>query len=110
MEFEENTAFFYDYSWDYLKSVMPMNELQRVFQIYDTILEPDFLHSYIEIVGALMKTNWNLVEASQLLFMHKNTLVYRYNKLKERLNINPIVSSCDRYFVEAFYMYLNKKI
>ena len=110
VEFEENTAFFYDYSWDYLKSVMPMNELQRVFQIYDTILEPDFLHSYIEIVGALMKTNWNLVEASQLLFMHKNTLVYRYNKLKERLNINPIVSSCDRYFVEAFYMYLNKKI
>lgn len=103
------SAFFYDFSWEYMKSVMPMNELQRMFHVYESILEPDFLRSFMEIVGALMKTNWNLVEASKSLFMHKNTLVYRYNKLKERLAINPIVSASDRFFAEAFYMYLDKK-
>lgn len=102
-------AFFYDFSGAYLQSVMPMNELQRMFHVYENILDQNFRNSYVEIIGALMKTNWNLVEAARALFMHKNTLVYRYNKLKERLNINPILSASDRCFVEAFYMYLDKK-
>lgn len=102
-------AFFYDFSGAYLKSVMPMNELQSMFHVYENILEQKFRNSYVEIIGALIKTNWNLVDASRELFMHKNTLVYRYNKLKERLNINPILSASDRFFVEAFYIYLDKK-
>lgn len=103
------SAFFYDFSGIYLQSVMPMNELQRMFHVYENSLDQNFRRSYVEIIGALVKTNWNLVEASRELFMHKNTLVYRYNKLKERLNINPIMSSSDRCFAEAFYIYLDKK-
>ncbi|MCB6611101.1 sugar diacid recognition domain-containing protein [[Clostridium] symbiosum] len=102
-------VFFYDFSGIYLQSVMPMNELQRMFHVFDNVLDSDFRQSYLEIIGALIKTNWNLVEAARELFMHKNTLVYRYNKLKDRLDVNPIVSSSDRCFVEAFYVYLIKK-
>lgn len=104
-----NFAFFYDFSGLYLQSVMPMNEMQRMFHVYEKNLEDNFVQSYLEIIGVLMKTNWNLAEASRELFMHKNTLLYRYNKIKDRLNVNPIVSSSDRCFVEAFYNFLNRR-
>ncbi|HBE86333.1 MAG TPA: hypothetical protein DDW53_14450 [Lachnoclostridium sp.] len=63
----------------------------------------------MEIAGALIKTNYNLVTASKELFVHKNTLLYRYNKVKDILNINPIESSSDRFFLEAFYSFLRKE-
>lgn len=102
-------AFFYDYSGKYLRKIMPMNELQRMFNIYEKQMSKEFLHIYIEIVGALIQSNYNLVSAAKLLFMHKNTLVYRYNKIKDVMNVDPIASSSDRFLVESFYCYLRKE-
>lgn len=102
-------AFFYDFSDSYLRSTIPMSEMQRVFHIYETNLEGEFKESYLEIIGILMQTNWNLAETARALFMHKNTLLYHYNKIKDKLNVNPIVSSADRNFLEAFYYYLKIK-
>ncbi len=68
-----------------------------------------FIKTFMEIAGALIKTNYNLVTASKELFVHKNTLLYRYNKIKDTLNINPIESSADRFFLEAFYSFLRRE-
>lgn len=106
---DSTAAFFYDYSEKYLRKITPMNELQRMFNIYGKQLDKEFLHIYIEIIGALIQSNYNLVSAAKLLFMHKNTLVYRYNKIKDAMNVDPIASSADRFFVEAFYCYLRKE-
>lgn len=103
------SAFFYDYVGMYQRAVMPMNELQRIFNVYENTLGEDFKKSYVEIIGMLMETNFNLAEAAKRLFMHKNTLVYRYNKIRDALNANPMVSSSDRYYMEAFYNYLRRK-
>ena len=89
---------------------MPVNELQRMFHVYENILDNEFKQTYIEIVGILMQCNWNLAEGARGLFMHKNTLLYRYNKIKNRLNVNPMELSGDRYFMEYFYTYLKRKI
>jgi carbohydrate diacid regulator len=59
-----------------------------------------------EIAGALEDTNYNLTEASARLFLHKNTLVYRYNRMKDILGIDPMTSPEDRKFVELLYNYL----
>lgn len=101
--------FFYDFCGDYLRTTVPINEQQRIFHVYETILEKEFKQSYVEIVGVLMRNNWNLAEGARELFMHKNTLLYRYNKIKSRLNVNPMGSSRDRYFMEYFFNYLNRK-
>lgn len=106
---EERGLFFYDYSGAYVRSVTPMNELQRMFNVYEKQLDEEFKRSYLEITGMLMETNYNLAAAAKALFMHKNTLVYRYNKIKDTLNVNPIVSSADRYFMETFYNYLRRE-
>jgi carbohydrate diacid regulator len=43
-----------------------------------------------------------------LLYIHKNTLVYRYGQLKELLGIDPVASSRDRAFLGGFYLYLSR--
>lgn len=106
---DSTSAFFYDYAGQYLRSVMPMNELQRMFNVFEKMLGEDFKKSYLEITGMLMETNFNLAEAAKRLYMHKNTLVYRYNKIKDVLNVNPMVSASDRYYMEAFYNYLRRE-
>ena len=102
-------AFFYDYTREYLQQIIPMKELQHVFYpcLID-IMDELSKNSFTAIIDALIRSNWNFNEAARKLFMHKNTLVYKYNKIKYILNINPVVSSEDRSFVEALFYYLNK--
>lgn len=109
VETESTSAFFYDYAGDYIQKIIPMNELQRMFNIYERELDEEFKREYLEIAGALIACNYNLVSAAKKLFMHKNTLLYHYNKIKDVLNVNPIASGQDRIFMEAFYTYLRKE-
>ena len=38
-----------------------------------------------------------------MLHIHKNTLVYRLDKIREVLNMNPLVNNTEREFMECFY-------
>lgn len=104
-----SAAFFYDHTGNYVRSIVPVNELQRIFNIYEKELSEEFKKTFMEIAGVLIKTNYNLVTSSKELFMHKNTLLYRYNKVKDTLNINPMESSADRFFLETFYCFLKRE-
>ena len=44
-----------------------------------------------------------------MLHVHKNTLVYRLDKIREILNMNPLAKNSDREFMECFYYYLLRK-
>lgn len=103
-----HAVFFYDHVGGYLLANMPRRELQGIFYYHEKNIPPDKLESCREMIAALMRTNYNFAKAAQLLFIHKNTLVYRYNRLKEALNIDPLRSASDRFFLEAFYAYLNR--
>ena len=105
----DSAAFFYDHTGNYVRSIVPVNELQWMFNVYERELSEGFIKTFMEIAGALIKTNYNLVTASKELFVHKNTLLYRYNKVKDIFNINPLESSADRFFMEAFYTFLRKE-
>ena len=105
---QKRLFFFYDYINRYMQELIPMNELQKMFNVYEKNLDPSFLNSFKELIGTLIECNYNFVTASKQLFVHKNTLVYRYNKIKDVFNINPVDSSQDRAFLEAFYTYLIK--
>ena len=58
---------------------------------------------FIETVGALIETNFNLTEAAKKLYIHKNTMMYRYNKLKDMLDMDPIRAAADRTFLILLY-------
>ena len=65
--------------------------------------------NYMETMGALIDKDYNLSKASTMLHIHKNTLVYRLDKIREALNMNPLLYNVDREFMECFYYYLKRK-
>ena len=105
----ECPAFFQDHIGEYLQSTVPMKELHRIYNFYEKNIPSDKREMILEMVGALMKTNFNFPRAAELLYIHKNTLAYRYGQLKELLEIDPVVSAEDRAFLGGFYLYLKRR-
>ncbi len=100
---EDRVRFFYDHTQEYFYSVLPREELHRVFFQYSRQLQREDRKQFIEAVGALIETNFNLTEAAKRLYIHKNTMLYRYNKLKDMLDIDPIRVAADRTFLILLY-------
>lgn len=101
---------FYDHSGAYLLSRIPGSELQSVFRIYTEGAKKEKLLQYYQTGSALLDTNFRFQEAADLLFIHKNTLVYRYQSLKSFLAIDPMAHAEDRSFLQMFCEYLRKTI
>ena len=100
---EDRVRFFYDHTQEYFYSVLPREELHRVFFQYSRQLQREDRKQFIEAVGALIETNFNLTEAAKRLYIHKNTMLYRYNKFKDMLDIDPIRAAADRTFLILLY-------
>ena len=86
--------------------MIPMSELQMAFQVYKDILDKEAISTFKEVIGQLENTNYNLVQSSKNLYIHKNTMIYRLDKIREKLNVNPFSSSQDKEYLEYLYEYL----
>ena len=81
-------------------------EYNAMFLYFKQGLGQKFIDNYIEIMAALIEKDYNLAKASDILHIHKNTLIYRLDKIREILNMNPLTSNSEREFMECFYFYL----
>lgn len=104
----DEIVFFSDYVQEYFRSLVPRQELLRAFIIYGQEMPQDSQRQFVEMMRAFEETNYNLSESAARLYIHKNTLIYRYNKFKDMLGVDPLESSMDRGFMELLYMYLAK--
>lgn len=104
----DGIVFFSDYVREYFRSLVPRQELMRAFIIYAQEMPEDTKQQFVEMMRAFEETNYNLSESAAKLFIHKNTLVYRYNKFKDMLGVDPLERSMDKGFMELLYMYLAK--
>lgn len=102
------TEFFPDYAGEYFRLLLPRKELQHFLQVPVSNMQEGFLEQYVEIMHALIDTNYNLAEAARMLYLHKNTITYRYNKIKDYFGMDPLSSPSDRRFMELLYIYLTK--
>ena len=104
----DEIVFFNDYVREYFRTLIPRQELQRAFIIYGQQMPEESKQQFIEMMRAFEETNYNLSESAAKLYIHKNTLIYRYNKFKDMLGVDPLERSLDRGFMELLYMYLEK--
>ena len=70
------------------------------------VIKENGLNQFETIMSALKACDYNLNTASRALFLHKNTLVYQFNKIRQALNIDPIHSQADRILVENLLSYM----
>ena len=102
-------VFFTDYVREYFRTLTPQQELHRIFNVYDSEIGEDRKKQFVEMIKALEETNYNLSETAVKLYIHKNTLVYRYNKMKDYLGVDPMGSMDGREFLSLLFMYLAQK-
>lgn len=103
-------VYFYDHSGTYLLSRVPGQELKNVFRCYTEGVSAEKLRQYYQTGNTLLGSNFRFQEAADRLFIHKNTMVYRYQALKAFLEIDPIASAEGRAFLEMFCEYLKKTV
>lgn len=101
-------VYFYDHIDEYLKSQIPIMELHKIFGTFQMKLDEEFKQSFIKHIGTLYQNNYNLEASSKVLFIHKNTMAFRLDKIKNLLGINPIQNSRDRDFADYLCYYLKR--
>lgn len=101
--------FFNDYILNYYRSLITVKIYDDVFNIYDTLFNEEDKKQLVEMVAALSENNYNVVYTAKVLFIHRNTLLFRLNKLKELLNIDPIAKSEDREFLNELAYYFSQQ-
>ena len=105
----QRNILFYDYLEKYIFSLISTSELHGIMNVYDHALPDDEKNNILRIAGVLQHNNFNLVEASKELYVHKNTLAFRMGKVKNILNIDPFKRNNDRLFLYSLYLYLKRK-
>lgn len=78
-------VYFYDHIPRYILDNMTRDEVESIFKIFDNSLDANSKKNFVEIIGALIDADFNLVQAAKNTFMHRNTFLYRYKKIQEAL-------------------------
>ena len=102
--------FFYDHVNEWMNSFIPTTEYRDIFNFFvqDSISD-EFIHRMLSARKALTKNNFNFVNASQQLFIHKNTLFCWINEVRKRFNIDPVQNLNDRSFWSYLCDYLQNR-
>ena len=101
-------VYFYDHLSQYLMSRIPLTEFQAIFGAYADQEPPRFWKNYLSIVQTMVRNNNNMVQSAAKLHMHKNTLAYRYNQIRDELGLNPIARSEDSMMAACLCYYLEQ--
>jgi carbohydrate diacid regulator len=104
---KKGIQFFNDHLLDYFRSIVNIKTYDNIFSAYDSLFTDEEKKQIAETVVALSKNNYNVVYTSKAMYIHRNTLLFRLNKLKDVLNIDPIANSSDREFLNELAYYFN---
>lgn len=107
---DKGIHFFQNHILNYYRRKVTMKAYYDIYNTYDELFTEEEKKQFVEIVDALRNNNYNVVYSAKELFIHRNTMVFRLNKLKEALNIDPIANAEDReFFNELGYYFKNKR-
>ncbi len=102
-------CYFYEYVDEYMKELVTLVEYRDIYQVYDHLMDEKTQKDFIEIIDSLQKNNYNFNASSKQLYVHKNTLVFRFNKIKKLLGVNPMQQVEDREFLSYLYYYMKNR-
>lgn len=109
VETKSGIYFFNDYIYDYFRSLVTIKEYDSIFMAYETLFTKEERRTIAETVQVLSKNNYNVVNSAKALKIHRNTLLFRLNKIKDVLNIDPISDYAERCLLNELAYYFSKK-
>lgn len=106
---DKRALYFYDYILEYFAHRVPFLEYKKIYQVFEGAMSQELQDSLGEIISSLDKNNYNFNSSSKELFIHKNTLVFRLDKIKKFFDVNPVQIPSDRHFLTYLNYYLKNK-
>lgn len=106
-EEETRPLFIADHIYDYLISLLSPSYFNTKFS--NLILKMGDAPTLNQTLVSLSKHNMNLRASASELGLHRNTMLQRYEKLKNKLNINPSVNDRERMAVRQYALCFRKK-
>lgn len=80
--------FFTDYLYEYFISRINVDEVRDIYEFYRDGGKEIDVNEMIEITDKLFVNDFNLTQAADDLFLHKNTLIYKLKKYEEIFQID----------------------
>lgn len=88
-KYEKNVpVFFMDYLTEYFFSKISVKDIENVYNYYIETGKKIDVEELEEISKALLMNDFNLTQAAEELFLHKNTLIYKLKKYEEVFQID----------------------
>lgn len=106
---ENQIYYFDDHIVDYFRSLVTLKVYDNIFSIYEELFSEDEKQLLVETVEVLSRNNYNVVNSAKELYIHRNTMIFRLNKIKNALNIDPIANASDREFLNELAYYFSNK-
>ncbi len=100
--------FFNDHIQQYFRHYVTMKIYDEIFGVFSSLFNGEDREVVADTIRKLARNNYNVVKASKDLFVHRNTVMFRLNKIKDALNIDPISNAADREFLNELAHYLSK--
>lgn len=93
--------------FDYICSHLPNKQWEEIFykENYSLIKQSD-----INTLSSLSKNSFNITETASDLGIHRNTVIQRFEKIKESLGYNPTINTLWRTLAHTYCLYKSEKI
>lgn len=101
--------FFEDHIQKYFRNLVTIKTYDEIFGIYNDLFTDEEKKLVSETVEILNNNNYNVVSSAKDLSIHRNTLVFRLNKIKNTFNIDPITNADNRIFLNEIAYYFRHK-
>jgi carbohydrate diacid regulator len=101
---KEGLFFIHDYILEYFYHKVHRQHLDHFLKKYKSKLhdKPEI----VETIHSLVNNSMNISETSKELFIHRNTVLFRINKIKELLDIDPLHNDKDRILLRFIDLYI----
>ncbi len=96
--------FIYDYILEYYFCKIPKKYHEHFLEIFREELKDK--PEISETINALTNNNMNIADASKALYVHRNTVLFRINKIKEIFDIDPLHQDKDRMLLKLIDFYM----
>ncbi len=102
---EGRVYFFFDYIYEYFQSRIPGEDYNNIFSVFENFLDKSLKKNLVETIEALLKSNMSIKNTAERLNVHRNTVYFRLENIKDQLGIDPLSDSRDRFFLFALLEY-----
>ncbi len=104
-KYDRKIFYFYDYIYEYFQSRITKNDYYNIFSVFDKFMDQSLEKKLIETTEALLKSNMSIKKTAEKLGVHRNTVYFRLENIKDLLGIDPLIETTDSFLLFSFSEY-----